>query len=164
MFIDGVIPMKQTRKTQNQQSTIGRVVCRPSLLISVWLVALVALGNPFACLFHCWYHLHDAATPVTVATQPAAAPAHHGQAHGNNHAQTAIPEQAPTTDNSSSAFTCALIHGTLSALTMAVLLSLLWLVIPFNPGIPLRLPRLSLRLVIFPPPHRPPRFAPFLSS
>lgn len=160
----GVIIMCVLREQREQQAMDRWTVRRSSLWISLWLVACLSVGNPLACLLHCWYHTSTVASPASEAVQPVATQPHHGAAHGNDHGQTRSTDQAPTTTDSSLLSSCLRSHQMLSAVTMAVLLSLLWVVIPFNPGIPLRLPRLSLRLVIFPPPHRPPRFAPFLSS
>jgi len=151
--------MGQSIERLRQRATTGFVVCgRPPMMISVWLVALLGLGNPFACLFHCWYQPHVSASLVSVV-QPVVVQSHHGAAHGSSHGQTAITDPAPTTANSSPVFSCSSIHETIPVLTIAVILSLLWVRVPFTPGIPLIQPHFSLRLVTFPPPYPPPRLA-----
>lgn len=147
------------REQRRQQAATHCAVHRPPLWISVWLVALVALGNPFACLLHCWYHTHDTATTVHLAVQPAVAQAHHGATHHNNHGQTTVTDQAPTKNDSSPAVPCSLTHETLSTLTIAVLVSLPRLVIPFGARVTLTVPQPLLRLHTFPPPSPPPRLA-----
>lgn len=154
--------MGQSIERLRQRTTTGFVVCgRPSMLISVWLVVLIGLGNPFACLFHCWYQPHVSASPVSVV-QPVMVQSHHGAAHGSNHGQTAITNPAPTTANSSPVFSCSSVHETIPVLTIAVILSLLEVTVPFTPGSPVLSPQTALRLVTFPPPYPPPRLAPSL--
>lgn len=156
--------MKYLAETRQRWAIAAYATCSPSMLINLWLVAFLSLGNPFACLLHCWYHLHATASPTSDAVQSAATQSHHGAAHNSTHEQSTSTNQAPTPDESSAPFSCSLSPQSLSALTIAVLLALIALVIPLGPAAILTEPRLLLRFVTYPPPYPPPRFALISSS
>ena len=155
--------MQQSIEIRHRQTTRGcAVFCRPPMLISLWLIALLGLGNPLACLLHCWHQQDVMAAHAISADQAAVSQPHHGASHTLSHEQTATTDQTPPTANSSPILSCSFTHQTVSALTIAVFLSLLWLVISFSPGILLMQPQLVLRLVTPLPLRRPPRLAPLL--
>jgi hypothetical protein len=156
--------MSVLREQREPQAIGGLAVRRSPLWISLWLVACLSVGNPLACLLHCWYHTSPVASPVSEAVQPVATQPHHGAAHGNAHGQNRSTDQAPTPVESSAPFSCSLNHQSISALTIAVLLALLGLVITLGPGLFVTEPGLLLRFVAYPPPSPPPRFALIASS
>lgn len=141
-----------------QRATSDSAVCGcPPILTSLLLVALLGLGNPFACLLHCWYHQQGASSHAPDADQSTVSQPHHRTSHTVSLDQTEAAEQTPATEPSSPTLSCSPIHHTASALTIAVFLSPLWILIPFRPGISLMRPPLFLRLVTRAPPLQPPR-------
>lgn len=156
---DGVIISSMLSVRSVRQTVGGFAIYCPSMLISLWLVALLSLGNPLACLLHCWSQAHASASPTHGAVQSDTTQSHHGTAHSSTHEQPPATDQAPLPIESSPTFSCTPNHQSVSALTIAVLLALIWLVIPLGPGTRLTEPRLLLRFVTYPPPYPPPRFA-----
>lgn len=150
--------MRQSVQRLHQRATPSFVgYGRPPILMNLLFVALLSLGNPFACLLHCWYHQHVASPHAPDTDQPAVSQPHHSRSHTVNVDETESTKQTPSTANSSPTLSCSPIHHTASALTIAVLLSPLWIIIPFRPGVSLARQQLFLRLVTRPPPLQPPR-------
>lgn len=127
----------------------------PRLALSCCAIALVALGNPLACFFHCWAHLHPAAAKPTSTMDHVHM--HHSMAQHLAMMMAPMGELNQPAAESSTQLDCLSHHEAPSPLTIAMFLPLLVVLMIRLPLQPLRINRLFLRIVNYTPPRQPPR-------